>query len=75
MLLVVKGLPPVLLGQLLHGDGLVGRGLLLDLVLVVLPAHDLQVDPVLPAHVLLLLEQDGRVSDDRLQLYTSYVIF
>ena len=61
--------PPVLLGKLLHGDGLVGRGLLLHLVLVVLPAHDLQVDPVLPADVLLLLEEDGGVSDDILQLH------
>ena len=37
--------PPVLLRQLLHGDGLVGGGLLLDLVLVVLSTHDLQVHP------------------------------
>ena len=35
--------PPILLGKLLHGDRLVGRGLLLHLVLEVLLAHDLQV--------------------------------
>ena len=35
--------PPILLGKLLHGDRLVGRGLLLHLVLEVLLAHNLQV--------------------------------
>ena len=60
--LLMTGSPPVLLRQLLHGDGLVGGWLLLHLVLVVLPAHDLEVDPVLAAHVLLLLEEDGGVS-------------
>ena len=57
MLLVVKGLPPVLLVQLLDRDGLVSGGLLLDLVLVVLLADDLQVDLVLTRDVPLLLEQ------------------
>ena len=33
------------LRELLHGDGLVGGGLLLDLVLVVLTTHNLQVHP------------------------------
>ena len=60
--------PPILLRQLLHRHGLVSRGLLLDLVLVVLLADDLQVHPVLAAHVLLLLEEDGRVSGSRTSL-------
>ena len=61
MLLVVKGLPPVLLVQLLDRDGLVSGGLLLDLVLVVLLADDLQVDLVLTRDVPLLLKQQCRV--------------
>ena len=61
MLLVVKGLPPVLLVQLLNRDGLVSGGLLLDLVLVVLLADDLQVDLVLTRDVPLLLKQQCRV--------------
>ena len=57
MLLVIEGLPPVLFVQLLDRDGLVSGGLLLDLVLVVLLADDLQVDLVLTRDVPLLLEQ------------------
>ena len=53
--------PPILLGQLLHGDGLVGWGLFLDLIFVVFPADNLEVDSVLARHVLLLFEQDGRI--------------
>ena len=61
MLLVIEGLPPVLLVQLLDRDGLVSGGLLLDLVLVVLLADDLQVDLVLTRDVPLLLKQQCSV--------------
>ena len=61
MLLVIEGLPPVLFVQLLDRDGLVSGGLLLDLVLVVLLADDLQVDLVLTRDVPLLLKQQCRV--------------
>ena len=40
-------IPPVFLRQLLHGDRLVGRRLLLHLVLEVLLADNLEVDLVL----------------------------
>ncbi len=52
--------PPVLLGQLLHGDG-GGGGALLDLVLEVVLADDLDVHAVGGGDVPLLLEQDRRV--------------
>ena len=55
--------PPVLLCQLLHGDGLVGWRPLLDLVLVILPADDLEVDPVLARDILLLFKQNGRIPE------------
>ena len=55
--------PPVLLCQLLHGDCLVGWRPLLDLVLVILPADDLEVDPVLARDILLLFKQNGRIPE------------
>ena len=56
-------IPPVFLRQLLHGNRLVGRRLLLHLVLEVLLADNLQVDLVLAGDVSLLLEQDGSVPE------------
>lgn len=56
--------PPVLLGQLLQADGAAGRALL-HLILEVVLAHDFDVHAVLPGHVALLLEQDGRVPAKR----------
>ena len=56
-------IPPILLCQLLDGDRLVGRGLLLHLVLVVLLADDLEVDLVLPGNIPLLLEQYCRIPE------------
>ena len=60
-------IPPILLCQLLDGDRLVGRGLLLHLILVVLLADDLEVDLVLPGNIPLLLEQYCRISAKKMK--------
>ena len=54
--------PPVLLRELLYADG-VRRRPLLDLVLEVVLADDLDAEAVLGGNVALLLEQDGRVPE------------
>ena len=61
-------LPPVLLIQLLDSDGLVSRGFLLDLVLVVLFTDYLEVDLVLTRDVPLLLQQQSGVPGNIIML-------